>query len=62
MKWPTVCLGEVATIVGGSTPLRSREEFWNGNIPWVIPTDLPMPGEGIPVVTGATERITAKVS
>lgn len=60
MKWPTVCLGEVATIVGGSTPLRSREEFWNGDIPWVTPTDLPMPGEGIPAVTGATEGITAE--
>jgi type I restriction enzyme S subunit len=60
MKWPTVCLEEVATIVGGSTPLRSCDEFWNGDIPWVTPTDLPMPGEGIPALSEAAERITAE--
>ncbi len=58
MKWPLVTLGEVAEVVGGSTPSRDREEYWNGHIPWLTPTDLPMPGEGIGEVTATGERIT----
>lgn len=58
MKWPMVRLEEVATIVGGNTPLRSRQEFWDGDIPWVTPTDLPMPGQGIAEVTETTDKIT----
>ncbi|TYB90435.1 MAG: N-6 DNA methylase [Kosmotoga sp.] len=33
--WPMVKLGEVCEIFGGGTPSRSKEEFWNGNIPWI---------------------------
>lgn len=58
MKWPLVRLGDVAEVVGGSTPSRDREEYWNGHIPWLTPTDLPMPGEGIAVVSSTRERIT----
>lgn len=58
MKWPMVRLEEVATIVGGSTPLRSRQDFWEGDIPWVTPTDLPMPGQGIAEVTETADKIT----
>jgi type I restriction enzyme S subunit len=58
MKWQTVSLGEIATIVGGSTPSRSNEEFWNGDILWVTPSDLPMPGEEIAHVTETANQIT----
>ncbi|MCI0563691.1 MAG: restriction endonuclease subunit S, partial [Nitrososphaera sp.] len=58
MKWLTVRLDEIASIVGGSTPQRNREDFWDGDIPWVTPTDLPMPGEGIAKVTETKDRIT----
>jgi type I restriction enzyme S subunit len=33
-------LEEIAEITGGSTPSRDRNEFWNGDIPWLTPTDV----------------------
>jgi type I restriction enzyme S subunit len=27
-------------IVGGGTPPKAREEFWNGSVPWVSPKDM----------------------
>ena len=38
--WRTARLGEVAEVVGGSTPSRTRPEFWGGDIPWVVPSEL----------------------
>ena len=33
-------LVNVAEVVGGSTPSRSRKEFWDGNVSWVVPSEL----------------------
>ncbi|RLJ60768.1 type I restriction enzyme S subunit [Lacinutrix venerupis] len=33
-------LSEIAEITGGSTPSRDIEEYWNGEIPWLTPTDV----------------------
>ena len=38
--WEIVRLGDVAEVVGGSTPSRSRKEFWEGDVPWVVPSEL----------------------
>ena len=38
--WQRVRLDEIAEVIGGSTPSRSREEFWDGSIPWVVPSEL----------------------
>jgi type I restriction enzyme S subunit len=38
--WKVVTLGEVAEIVGGSTPSTVKQEYWNGDIPFVSPTDV----------------------
>ena len=38
--WQLARLGDVADIVGGSTPSRSRKEFWDGNVSWVVPSEL----------------------
>src|SRR5690606_25882920 len=35
-----VLLSELAEISGGSTPLTTKPEFWNGDIPWLTPTDI----------------------
>lgn len=35
-----VKLGELAEISGGSTPLTTKPEFWDGNIPWLTPSDI----------------------
>ncbi len=38
--WTYKKLGEVATIVGGSTPKSNIEEYWGGTNYWVTPADL----------------------
>ena len=40
-EWATACLGVIASIKSGSTPLRSNSKFHDGgDIPWVKTTDL----------------------
>ncbi len=58
MKWPLVKLEELSVVSGGSTPSRDHLEYWGGDIPWLTPTDLPMPGTGIADVFDTTEHIT----
>ncbi len=38
--WRIARLGQVAEVVGGSTPSRTRPECWGGDIPWVVPSEL----------------------
>ena len=57
-RWPLKPLEEIAELYGGSTPSRENPAFWGGDILWVTPTDLPMPEEGISVVSKTKERIT----
>ena len=38
--WTYKKLGEVATIIGGSTPKSNIEEYWGGTNYWVTPADL----------------------
>ncbi len=38
--WEVVPLGYLSTIHGGSTPNRSTDAFWEGDIPWVSPKDM----------------------
>lgn len=33
--WPEAPLGDIGEVFVGSTPSRSRQAFWGGNIPWV---------------------------
>ena len=39
-EWRDLPLSELATVVGGGTPSRSQPAYWNGNVPWVTPTDV----------------------
>ncbi len=38
--WETITLGEVADIRNGATPSTHIGAYWNGPIPWCIPTDI----------------------
>ncbi len=58
LRWPEKPLEEVVRVTGGSTPSRERPEYWGGDIPWVTPTDLPMPGKGIATLAHAGQTIT----
>lgn len=39
-KWEMVKLGEIATIVTGTTPKSNVEKYWNGIFNWVTPAEL----------------------
>jgi len=38
--WVVKKLGETGEIITGSTPPTEVKEYWNGNIPWITPTDI----------------------
>ncbi len=38
--WTRRQLGELGSVVGGGTPSRENEKCWNGNIPWLTPSEL----------------------
>ena len=58
MIWPSVCLDRVAQVSGGSTPKRDKDAYWNGDIPWLTPSDLPAPGTSIVDVLDTANYIT----
>lgn len=38
--WVEKPIGEIGDIITGSTPSTSIEAYWNGDIPWITPTDI----------------------
>lgn len=38
--WRWATMGEVAKVVGGSTPKTGEPSYWGGDIPWITPDDL----------------------
>lgn len=39
-EWEEKKLEEVGEIIGGGTPSKSEEVYWNGNIPWISSSDI----------------------
>ena len=39
-RWKRGCIDEVCRTVGGGTPSTRRPEYWNGDVTWVVPTDV----------------------
>ncbi len=39
-EWRELQLGEVCMVISGGTPSTSVKEYWDGEIPWVTPTDM----------------------
>ena len=54
-QWHIQQLQEIASISSGSTPNRSKNEYWNGDIPWVTTSEL-----SLGYVSKTNEAITAK--
>lgn len=38
--WQYRSLDEIGLIIGGGTPDSTKEEYWEGGIPWAVPTDI----------------------
>ncbi|MEM3490073.1 MAG: restriction endonuclease subunit S, partial [Nitrososphaerota archaeon] len=38
--WEVVRIGDICEVIGGGTPSTKVKEYWNGNIPFAIPTDV----------------------
>lgn len=38
--WPSYLLKDLVSFMSGGTPSKSREDFWQGNLPWVSPKDM----------------------
>lgn len=64
-KWRKITIGDLGKIVTGKTPSTKNENFWNGDIPFVTPSDLQkskhvfftertVSQEGLTAVKGAT--------
>ncbi len=41
--WEVNPLRSLVSFRGGATPSKSREDFWDGDIPWVSPKDMKRP-------------------
>jgi len=55
--WGVKCIGDLAEVVGGSTPKTERIEYWEGGTHhWVTPKDLS--GLSVPVLLDTERKIT----
>jgi type I restriction enzyme, S subunit len=54
--WVWTTLGDVAQLVGGGTPSRENPDYFDGNIVWLTPTEIPK--DRVTVVSSSKERIT----
>ena len=55
-NWTYKKLGEVGTIIGGSTPKTDVPEYWNGEFAWITPAEL----DGSKYVSSTVRTITEK--
>src|SRR5699024_3232376 len=39
-NWKLAKVEEFGTIITGGTPVTNVEDYWNGNVPWVTPSDI----------------------
>lgn len=56
-KYPLIKLGEVATIVSGSTPKTNVSEYWDGEYNWVTPAEL---NDDVHVIYETERKISEK--
>ena len=39
-EWEEMRLGDIGTFIGGGTPSKGKEYYWNGSIPWISSSDI----------------------
>jgi hypothetical protein len=50
--------GLIERVESGGTPSTTREEFWDGEVPWLTPKEITRPGRGL-YVTQTERNITS---
>lgn len=55
-NWTYKKLGEVGTVIGGSTPKTDVSDFWNGDFAWITPAEL----DGSKYIQSTERTITEK--
>lgn len=55
-RWPIQPLKNIVTFVSGGTPSKSRDDFWDGDLPWVSPKDMKRVG-----IDSAIDHVNRKV-
>lgn len=55
-QWPIQTLKSLVSFVSGGTPSKSREDFWEGDLPWVSPKDMKRVG-----IDSAIDHVNRKV-
>lgn len=55
-KWPVQSMKSLVSFVSGGTPPKSREDFWEGDLPWVSPKDMKRVG-----IDSAIDHVNRKV-
>ncbi len=55
-NWTYKKLGEVGTVIGGSTPKTDNPDFWDGDYSWITPAEL----DGSKYVSSTVRTITEK--
>jgi type I restriction enzyme S subunit len=54
--WDTLPFHRVGQFISGGTPSKSRDDFWDGNFPWVSPKDMK-----VSKIKNAADHISEKV-
>jgi type I restriction enzyme S subunit len=54
--WVWARIGDIADVIGGSTPLRSETHYYGGNIVWLTPTEIPK--ETVSFIFDSKEKLT----
>src|SRR3546814_15742646 len=52
-------IGEIVSVVGGSTPSQQQSDYWGGDIPWISPNDMKV-SEITDSVAHVTEKAVAR--
>lgn len=55
-QWPVQPLKSIVSFVSGGTPSKTRDDFWEGNLPWVSPKDMKRVG-----IDSAIDHVNQKV-
>lgn len=54
--WDVIPMNKAGVFISGGTPSKDREDYWNGNFPWISPKDMK-----VSYINASQDHITEKV-